>query len=177
MRLSIIILLLPTICLSNTIIQIKDYLCGCKHCNSVPTGQPLDIASHMMLCESQREGMLKTIEIMNRTKKPKTPNTKDIQSNTTMENQKADKSTSNNYSWNKDPEGEWQYSEANNQSNISDSWIYKPHIGWLWTFNKGQFLYSEHHGWLYNYRQNNKRIFYWYDKRKWILSRDMPKQK
>ena len=73
MRLIMILLTLPSICLSNTIIQIKDFLCGCNHCATVSTGEPLDIASHMILCESQREGMLKTIEIMNRTKKPELP--------------------------------------------------------------------------------------------------------
>ena len=178
MRSLIILLLFPTVCLSSRIIQMKDYLCGCDHCITVPTGEPLDIASHLILCHKTREGMLKTIEIMNQTKKPKIKNFKE--NNKTSEIMKSEtikKENSKNYSWNQDDTGEWQYSDAYNKSNLIDSWIYKPHIGWLWSFNKSEFLYSERHGWLYNYMQNNKRIFYWYDRRKWILSRDLPKEK
>lgn len=177
MRLIMILLTLPSICLSNTIIQIKDFLCGCNHCATVSTGEPLDIASHMILCESQREGMLKTIEIMNRTKKPELPKLQETDKIKTNEDMtKHTKQNKENFSWNKDAYGDWQYSNQVDQSNLTDSWIYKPRIGWLWCFNKNKFLYSEKFGWLYNKVVGNKRIFYWYDRRKWILSRDLSKQ-
>ena len=176
MRSLVTLLLLPSVCLSGTIIQIKDYLCGCKHCESVPSSQPLDIASHMMLCESQREGMLKTIEIMNRTKKPKIKQIKETKEETMKEKNTAEGKASN-YKWNKNLDGEWEYSNPINQLNAIDSWVYKPHIGWLWSYNNGKFLYSEKFGWLYNLFMNNKRIFYWYDRRRWILSKEISKYK
>ena len=177
MRIIILLLSLANISFAGRIIQIKDFLCGCNHCVTVSTGEPLDIASHMILCESQREGMLKTIEIMNRTKKPKLPKLPKInntETNKTMN--KHSKQNKENFSWNKDAYGDWQYSNQINQLNPADSWIYKPNIGWLWSFNKNKFLYSERYGWLYNEVVNNKRIFYWYDRRKWILSRNLSKQ-
>ena len=177
MRFIAVLLMLPSICFSNTIVQMKDFLCGCDHCVTVPTGEPLDIASHLILCHETRAGMLKTIEIMNRTKKPKLPKLPKInktETNKTMN--KHLKQNKENFSWNKDAYGDWQYSNQINHFNSTDSWVYKPNIGWLWSFNKNKFLYSEKFGWLYNQVVNNKKIFYWYDRRKWILSRDLSKQ-
>ena len=51
--------------------QMKDFLCGCKYCETVDTGEPLDIGGHMIRCHSWRKGMQRTMELMRKTEQPK----------------------------------------------------------------------------------------------------------
>ena len=179
MRLIIILLILASPCVGRTIVQIKDFLCGCKYCETINTGEALDIGRHMISCHSWRDATLKTMALMNQTKKPKL---KDI-NKTKIEvskNKEINKTTNQNYSnkqnykWSKDIEGDWTFSDFNNLLN-KDGWIYKEHIGWLWTFNRATFLYSEKYGWLYNYSFNNRKVYYWYDRRRWVFSNKIHK--
>ena len=156
--------------MGGTIIQIKDFLCGCDYCKTVPTGQPLDIASHMMLCDSQRQGMLKTIEVMNSMKKPKLEDKNLTKIEENKQKPKTSRETSSDYQkhkWTQDNEGTWIFSNEEQLLN-KDGWMYREDIGWLWSFNKKTFLYSEIYGWLYNYHFNKYKIYYWYDKRGWF---------
>ena len=71
MRIIILLLFLANISFAGRIIQLKDFLCGCEYCVTVPTQEPLDIGRHMIMCHSSREATLKTLAIMEATKKPK----------------------------------------------------------------------------------------------------------
>ena len=114
---------------------------------------------------------------MNKTKKPKLKDKTEIESNEIKESSQItndNQSNKQNYKWHKDVEDNWIFSDLNNLLN-NDGWIYREYIGWLWAFNKKIFLYSEKYGWLYNYSFNNKKIYYWYDRRKWIFPNKIPK--
>ena len=174
MRLIIILLISASLCAGGTLIRMKDYLCGCEYCETVNAGEPLDIGRHMMLCHSWREATLKTIEIMNKTKKPKLKNKNKTKLNKTeSNNQIANQNHPNEkeHEWRQDNTGDWVFSNLLNK----DGWIYREDAGWLWTFNKKRFFYSEHYGWLYNYIFHQRRVFYWYDRRIWILPGKLPK--
>ena len=80
------------------------------------------------------------------------------------------------HEWSQDNEGVWTYSDEVYLLN-NDGWIYREDLGWLWSFNKKTFLYSEHHGWLYNYLFNKYKIYYWYDRRRWIRPSELPRIK
>ena len=171
-----IFLFLPTMCFSSTIIQIKDFLCGCDYCVTVQTGEPLDIASHLSLCSSTREGMLKTIQIMNQTKKPKIKESKGKQiikeGLNPIGNRKKDTEDAR-YEWIEDQYGTWKYLNNYYIDNTIDSWVYREDLGWLWSFDANRFFYSQKYGWLYNYSLNNRRFFYWYDRRRWVLPKNI----
>ena len=49
----------------------KDFLCGCEYCQTVNSGEPLDIAGHMIRCHSWREGMQETIDMLQKSRVPK----------------------------------------------------------------------------------------------------------
>ena len=177
MRLIIILLILTSPCVGRTIIQIKDFLCGCEYCKTIDTGEALDIGRHIISCHSWRDATLKTMALMNKTKKPKLKDKTEIESSEIKESSQItndNQSNKQNYKWHKDAEDNWIFSDLNNLLN-NDGWIYREYIGWLWAFNKKIFLYSEKYGWLYNYSFNNKKIYYWYDRRKWIFPNKIPK--
>jgi hypothetical protein len=177
MRLLGFLLILANPCSGGTIIQIKDFICGCEYCDTVDTGEPLDISTHMMLCHSWRGSISKTIEIMNRTKKPKLKDRNETKANKTeRNNQIANQNRPNKetHEWKQDDTGDWEFSGKNNLLN-KDGWVYREEAGWFWTFNNKMFLYSEHYGWLYNYTFHRRRVFYWYDRRLWILPNKLPK--
>tara|TARA_Y100000592_G_scaffold98133_1_gene170445 strand:+ start:685 stop:1215 length:531 start_codon:yes stop_codon:yes gene_type:complete len=176
MRLVIVFLLLTSTCFSSRIIQLKDFLCGCDYCVTVPTQEPLDIGRHMIMCHSSREATLKTMEIMRQTKKPKVKEKKEIAKSEQPKQESAIKEweKQSEHQWKKDIDGSWLYSTS---YHLIDSWLYREDAGWLWSFNKGRFFFSEKYGWLYNYMFRQRRLFYWYDRRVWILPRDLPNSK
>ena len=116
---------------------------------------------------------------MNKTKKPKLKDRTEIESNEIKENSQItndNEPNKRNHKWSKDIEGDWTFSNFNNSLN-NDGWIYKEHMGWLWTFNRKAFLYSDKYGWLYNYFFNNRKIYYWYDRRRWIFPNKISEHK
>jgi hypothetical protein len=178
MRLIIILLILTSSCIGKGIIQIRDFLCGCDYCETVDTGQPMHIGDHMIRCHSWRKGMAKTIELMNKTRKPELQdrNETQIELNKAEENLKIMNEIEPNkrkHEWVQDNEGEWTFSDENYLLN-NNGWLYKESMGWIWSFNKKIFLYSENYGWLYNYSFNNQKIHYWYNRRKWISPKKLP---
>ena len=168
MRLLVFLLISSNLCSGGTIIQIKDFICGCEYCDTVNTGEPLDIGRHMIMCHSWKEATLKTIKIMNETKKPKLTDRNKTEAKPKNKTANAKKPNKQKHEWSQDSDGTWVFSNENHLLN-KDGWIYRESMGWLWSFNKKMFLYSEYYGWLYNYKFNGKRVFYWYDRRKWIL--------
>ena len=178
MRLISFLLLFSSLCVGATTIQIKDFICGCEYCDTVNTGEPLDIGRHMIMCHSWREATLKTIRIMNETKKPKLKNKDSAGTKQKQKTEIANKKNPNkhHHRWSQDNTGTWTYSDENYLLN-NDGWMYREDLGWLWSFNKKTFLYSEHYGWLYNYSANNRRIYYWYDRRGWYRPSKIPQYK
>jgi len=150
----------------------KDLLCGCSYCLTVETGQPLDLHIHFMNCHSTKDAMQKTLDLMNETEKPSLVNTpKEIDHNESSQQNLAN--IHNEYQWSKDMNGDWQFMNTQDALHIIDSWIYHEKIGWLWSFNRATFLYSENFGWLYNFYYKKNKIFYWYDRRMWILPKGL----
>ena len=176
MRLVTLLMLSILPCFSSTTIQVRDFLCGCEYCKTVNPHEPLDIGGHMIRCHSWRKGMQKTMEMMNQTKKPEVIKREVPKENNAIkkENPENPQTPNSKHKWDKDIDGAWIYSK---QYSLIDSWLYREDSGWFWAFNKGTFLFSENYGWLYNYIFNKRRIFYWYDKRAWILPKDLPKPK
>ena len=177
MRLFIFLLIPLSFCEGRTVVQIKDFICGCEYCETVNTGEPLDIGRHMIMCHSWREATLKTMEIMRASKKPKLEdkNISKIKENKEIEKTKIANEKEPNkhhHRWSQDNAGTWTYSDENYLLN-NDGWLYREDLGWLWSFNKKTFLYSEHYGWLYNYLFDKYKIYYWYDRRAWMTPRDL----
>ena len=175
MRIFFLFFLLATPCLSSTIIQVKDFLCGCDYCNTVNAQEPLDISGHMIRCHSWKKSMEKTMEIMNQTEKPKI--IKKEEQNNSLQNEIANYLESNNlnHEWSNDIDGSWVYLNNDSISQGLDSWLYREDLGWIWAFNKNQFLFSERYGWLLNYSVARRRVFYWYDRRIWIFPKILSK--
>ena len=46
--------------------QIEDFLCGCDYCESLNKHEPLDIGFHIMQHKAWRDGLIKTMDLMNR---------------------------------------------------------------------------------------------------------------
>lgn len=129
----------------------------------------------MMRCHGQREGMMKTLELMRATKKPKILEKKGEPLNLLEEKFNNEiKKNPEPRQWEKDIDGSWVYA---NSYKLIDSWIYREDTGWLWSFDKGRFLFSEKYGWLYNSVFRHRRLFYWYDRRGWVLPKDLSKLK
>jgi hypothetical protein len=147
--------------------QMKDFLCGCEHCQTVDKGEPLDIANHMIRCHSWRKGMQKTLELMSETPKPKVKIKKKSGGGGDTKSKKRSEVLNKDYSWKEDENYGWIYCAEKQTINILNTWIYSEHLGWVWPFTK--FMYSDKYGWIYNIKYKNKRIMYWYDRRIWLL--------
>ena len=116
--------------------------------------------------------MQKTMEIMQRTKKP---NVKVIKKEKEIIKTNKDSHVDiyNDYKWNKDEAYGWTYSTTYQDMNLRDMWRYLDDLGWVWIFGREKnFLYSEKYGWLYLMRYQGSRIAYWYDRRIWSLLRN-----
>ena len=159
---------------AGTIIQIKDFLCGCDHCDTVSTGEPLDIGRHMIMCHSWRKGMQKTMEVMRQTQKPEVE-VKEIgdpkESKIIKDQPDENINIYNDYKWRDDPIHGWAYATTHQVISSEDMWLYRRDLGWVWTFGEERkFLYSEDYGWIYNIIYKSKRVLYFYDKRIWLLA-------
>tara|TARA_Y100000361_G_C11159602_1_gene346300 strand:- start:227 stop:787 length:561 start_codon:yes stop_codon:yes gene_type:complete len=158
---------------AGTVIQIKDFLCGCAYCKTVDTGEPLDIGRHMVMCHGWREATLKTMKIMELTKKPevKVEKRKEVPQHKIIREQ-ADEHVNiyNDYMWRQENilHG-WSYSTTHQAFSQEDIWLYLEDFGWVWTLGKERkFLYTEHNGWIYLMLYKNTRVMYWYDRRIWM---------
>ena len=157
------------------LIQMKDYLCGCDYCNTVTPHEPLDIAGHMMRCHSQREGMLKTLELMREQKKPEVA-IKPRSPSVVSAEPKPPIPHGDKYRWEELPLHGWVYTTPEPLSNHIDAWLYLDRLGWVWTFGKEKkFIYHEDHRWLYLRKFQGHRLVYWYDRRIWVLLKNFDK--
>ena len=159
---------------AGTIIQLKDFLCGCEYCVTVPTQEPLDIGRHMIMCHSWRDATLKTMKIMEQMKKPeiKIKKREEKPDNKKIKEQLDEHvDIYNDYKWRKDEAYGWTYSTTYQTMNLKDMWRYLEDLGWVWSFGREKkFLYSENHGWIYNTIYKSKRVLYFYDRRIWMLA-------
>ena len=151
--------------------QMKDFLCGCDYCVTVNTQEPLDIASHMIRCHSQREGMMKTIDLMRRMEQEKLDLEKKAsqleQSDTIKSIQQAITST---YIWSHHEIYGSIYSNPAQLSGSIDRWIYTKDFKWVWSVaDLENFLYSYDYGWLYVTEYQWFRVVYWYEQKMWTL--------
>jgi hypothetical protein len=157
-------------------IQMKDLLCGCKHCETVDTTFPLDLASHMMRCHSWRKGMQKTMELMRQTEQPKVEVEIRVEQPTEIEEIFPRETLEDeidpykDYTWKETELHGWAYATTNQVNFNKDQWIHLEDLGWVWSMaNARNFTYSYDYGWFYTILYQNNRVLYWYDRRRWIL--------
>ena len=178
--------------------QMKDFLCGCEYCETVDTGEPLDIGGHMIRCHSWRKGMQKTMELMRqsqgnvnetmhqnqgipdqpkievetRTEQPA------IEENFSWENLTNEIDPYKDYTWKETELHGWAYATTNQVNFNKDQWIHLEDLGWVWSMaNARNFTYSYDYGWIYTILHQNTRVLYWYDRRYWLLPTDFPRGK
>lgn len=161
----LIFLVTYTNAFAGTLIQLRDYLCGCDYCETVNPQEPLDIAGHMMRCHSQRESMIKTMQLMREIQEP-TVDVPPKEESVFIDSE--DMYTHDDYSWNQVDIYGWVYTQHEQFSVDVDKWIYLEALEWVWSpADMYKFVYSYDHGWLYNDMHQGTRIIYWYDKRIW----------
>jgi hypothetical protein len=171
--------------------QIEDFLCGCNYCESINKHEPLDVGYHMMQHQAYRDGLIKTMDIINRKPDPFGIPVRDTLPDYSRKNfseepknvHKVDTTIKepklsiiddpyNDYEWRYIDNHGWTYSTTI-QSTTNDTWIYREDIGWVFSFGIEQnFLYSEEHGWFYTMRYIDRNILYWYDRRYWLYAHD-----
>ena len=178
--------------------QMKDFLCGCEYCETVDTGEPLDIAGHMIRCHSWRKGMQRTMELMRqsqgnvnetmhqnqgipdqpkievetRTEEPA------IEENFSWENLTNEIDPYKDYTWKETELHGWAYATTNQVNFNKDQWIHLEDLGWVWSMaNARNFTYSYEHGWIYTILYRKTRVLYWYDRRRWILPKNFTQKK
>ena len=176
--------------------QMKDFLCGCEYCETVDTGEPLDIGGHMIRCHSWRKGMQKTMELMLQsqakldapthqiTDQPKIeieiraeqPN--EIEENFLGETLDNVDNPYSDYTWKETELHGWAYATTNQVNFNKDQWIHLEDLGWVWSMaNPRNFTYSYDYGWIYTILYQKTRVLYWYDRRRWLLAKDFRKKK
>ena len=171
--------------------QIEDFLCGCDYCETVNPSEPLDIGYHMMQHQAWRDGLIKTMDLMNRKPDPFGIPVRDTLPDYSRKNfseepknvHKVDTTIKepklsiiddpyNDYEWRYIDNHGWTYSTTI-QSTTHDTWIYREDLGWVFSFGiEANFLYSEEHGWFYTMQYNDRNILYWYDRRYWLYAHD-----
>ena len=186
---TVALLIMPHFAYARYVIQLKDFLCGCEHCETVSTSEPLDIGRHMIMCHSWRESTMKTIRIMEQMKKEKeledqygipiedTLPTYSVpkKQETKVEEKilEEPKTIHNDHTWREHDLHGWNYSATAQNLPNSEGWIYREDLEWVWTFSeKENFLYSVDYGWFYAMKYQNYRLLYWYDRRYWLLAND-----
>ena len=186
---TVALLVFPCIVYARTIIQLKDFLCGCEYCETVSTSEPLDIGRHMIRCHSWRDATLKTMNIMEQMKKEKEledkygiPIEDTLPSYAVPKKQEKKveeifseepKTIHNDHTWREHDLHGWNYSATAQNLPNSEGWIYREDIKWVWTFSeKENFLYSIDYGWFYAMRYQNHRLLYWYDRKYWLLANE-----
>ena len=146
--------------------QMKDYLCGCEYCVTVNPHEPLDIAGHMIRCHTQREGMMKTMEIMRQSKQPEV----------VVPEKDEPVYAHDEFSWKETELYGWVFMEKEQTTINNDQWIFLDGIDWTWApAGLDNYLYSYTFGWLYNRIYKQRRVIYWYDRRMWVLPRELIK--
>jgi len=187
---TVALLIMPYFAYARYVIQLKDFLCGCDHCETVSTSEPLDIGRHMIMCHSWRESTMKTIRIMEQMKKekeledqygipiedtlptyhvPKKNEKSQVEENFSEE----PKTIHNDHTWREHDIHGWNYSATAQNLPNSEGWIYREDLKWVWTFSeKENFLYSMDYGWFYAMRYKDHRLLYWYDRKYWLLASD-----
>ena len=154
--------------------QLRDFLCGCEYCKTVRTGEPLDIGSHMLRCHSWRVGMQKTIDLMNQTSRPNVVVEEKPANVTVTAAEDDDRLPHEDYSWKVTEQFGWAYATTGQLQFDIDQWLYIDRLKWVWTIaGEPRYLYSYDYGWLYTRLYIDSRIYYWYDKRRWFLSKDI----
>ena len=186
---TVTLLVFPCIVYARTIIQLKDFLCGCEYCETVQTGEPLDIGRHLLSCHSWRQSTINTMNIMEQMKKEKElddqygipiEDTLPMYSVPKKQEKKVEeifseepKTIHNDHTWREHDLHGWNYSATAQNLPNSEGWIYREDIKWVWTFSeKENFLFSIDYGWFYAMRYQNHRLLYWYDRRYWLLAND-----
>ena len=160
---------------AGTLIQLRDFLCGCEYCVTVPTQEPLDIGRHMIMCHGWRESTLKTMRVMEELKQQREQAEKKIeqleQQPVEAENEQSQLDITN-YTWAQDETLGHVFSEKSISMYEVDQWIYSEQLEWVWTMaNVDNFIYSYNYGWLYVTRYKWYRGVYWYDRRIWKLAK------
>jgi hypothetical protein len=174
--------------------QMKDFLCGCEYCETVDKGFPLDLASHMIRCHSWRKGMQKTMELMLQSQgnvdevmhqnqgisdQPKIEieiraEQPAIEENFLGENLTNEIDPYSDYTWKETELHGWAYATTNQVNFNTDQWIHLEDLGWVWSIaNPKNFTYSYDYGWIYTILYQNTRVLYWYDRRRWMLSKNI----
>ncbi|NBT42065.1 MAG: hypothetical protein EBT20_16630 [Alphaproteobacteria bacterium] len=145
----------------------------------------------MMQHQAWRDGLIKTMDIINRKPDPFGIPVRDTLPDYSRKNfseepknvHKVDTTIKepklsiiddpyNDYEWRYINNHGWTYSTTI-QSTTHDTWIYREDLGWVFSFGIEQnFLYSEEHGWFYSMRYNDRNILYWYDRRYWLYAHD-----
>ena len=186
---TVALLIMPHFAYARYVIQLKDFLCGCEHCETVSTSEPLDIGRHMISCHSWRDSTLKTMRIMEQMKKEKEledqygipiEDTLPSYAVPKKEEKKVEEKISeepktihNDHKWREHDLHGWNYSATAQNLPNSEGWIYREDLEWVWTFSeKENFLYSIDYGWFYAMRYKDHRLLYWYDRRYWHLAND-----
>ena len=179
--------------------QMKDFLCGCEYCETVDTGEPLDIGGHMIRCHSWRKGMQRTMELMRQSQgnadgtmhqnqgipdQPKievetrTEEPTEIEENFLGENLTNEIDPYKDYTWKETELHGWAYATTNQVNFNQDQWIHLEDLGWVWSMaNARNFTYSYDYGWIYTILYRNSRVLYWYDRRRWLLAKDFSRKK
>ena len=80
------------------------------------------------------------------------------------------------YDWHDSSELGPVFSDVEHLQFDVDQWLYLEGIEWAWMMaNQTHYLFSYDHGWLYLYKHMGYRLYYWYDRRMWVFSRELHK--
>ena len=70
----------------------------------------------------------------------------------------------------------WVFMEKEQTTINNNQWVFLDNTDWFWApAGLDNYLYSYMHGWLYNRIYKQRRIIYWYDKRLWVLPKELYK--
>ena len=159
--------------------QLKDFLCGCEYCVTVPTQEPLDIGRHMVMCHSWRDATLKTMRIMEEMKQVEIEQQEpaiEVPSVVNGSGPQSDPITGKTYDWQHTEQLGVVFADVEHVQFDIDQWLYLDQIEWVWMLaHQSEFLFSYDFGWLYTQNYFGYRIYYWYDRRMWVFSRDFHK--
>jgi hypothetical protein len=164
--------------------QMKDFLCGCDYCETVDTGFPLDISSHMIRCHRWSKGMQKTMELMRQLEQSKVEpeihaeEPTGIEKSFSGENLADEIDPYKNYAWKETELHGWVYATTNQANFNTDQWIHLKDLGWVWSIaNPRNLTYSYDYGWLYTILHQNSRVLYWYNRERWIFPKNFTQNK
>ena len=170
---------------AGTIVQLRDFLCGCDYCVTVNTSEPLQVGRHMIMCRSWRESTMKTFQILQEMKQQNLSDEHGTPIEDTLPQIQIPKkdeppivesvtlTVHNDYQWRDHEDHGWAYTTTYQHTLQYEGWLYREDLKWVWLFGDSrEFMYSLDHGWFYTLRHNNQRMLYWYDRRYWLLASD-----